>query len=350
MNAMSSGSRLSRAAVGAALLIVLGVSACQGAAAQTSPATVRPHVRIGGFAAGAGSLAIVMEKLGIFKNDGIDAEFAIFPDSTVATSALVGGQIDFLVASNDRPVINAEAGGPPFQVVLGLAQRPPWTWLVHPNSRLKQGDPISKLKGLTIGDGGPNTTQRYAERYLLSQAGLNPDRDVRFKVMPQDPASATASFERNDVDLLSAIEPTTATILARQTGGTYLDLRASDSPVAFASKESLVARTDYIKKNDELVRRVVVAACDSVKAAKSDPHKVAQLLAAYYRTQGFALDANQSDQMLQGVLADSARWGGQIDTAQWTRWETLLEQQGLVKHHYTVEDVVATQYAAAWDC
>lgn len=347
---MSPGSRLSGVTLGIALLAALSVGACQATATQTSSPTVRPHVRIGGFAAGAGSLAIVMDKLGIFRNDGIDAEFVNFPDSTVATSALVGGQIDFLVASNDRPVINAEAGGPPFQVVLGLAQRPPWTWLVHSDAPLKQGDPIRKLRGLTIGDGGPNTTQRYAERYLLSQAGLNPDRDVQFKVMPQDATSAIAAFERNDVDLLSAIEPTTASILARQTGRTYLDLRSSDSPVAFASKESLVARTDYISKNDQLVGRVVVAACNSVKDAKSDPHRVAQLLSAYYRTQGLTLDASQNDQMLQGVLADSSRWGGQIDIAGWTKWETLLEQEGFVKHHYDVKEVVATQYAASWSC
>jgi ABC-type nitrate/sulfonate/bicarbonate transport system substrate-binding protein len=254
------------------------------------------------------------------------------------------------VASNDRPVINAEAGGPPLQVVMGLAQRPPWTWLVHSNSLLKAGDPISKLRGMSIGDGGPNTTQRYAERYLLAQAGLNPDQDVKFKVMPQDPASATAAFERYDVDVLSAIEPVTATILARQTGRTYLDLRAPESPVAFASKESLVARTGYIGSNDGLVRRVIDAACSSVKEARSDPQKVVQLLSAYYQAQGLALDASQSDQILQGVLADSSRWGGQIDTAAWSKWENILEQQGFVKHHYDVADIVATQYSALWNC
>jgi NitT/TauT family transport system substrate-binding protein len=350
MIAIPTRSRPPRTALAIAVFIVLSVTACAGAAPRASSVAKPPHVRIGGFAAGAGSLAIVMDKLGHFKSAGIDAEFVIFPDGVVATSALVAGQIDYLVASNDRPVINAEAGGPPFQVVMGLAQRPPWTWIVQPGSALKAGDPISRLKGLTIGDGGPNTTQRYAERYLLSQAGLDPDRDVQFKVMPQDPTSATAAFERGEADLLSAIEPTTATILARQTGKVFLDLRSPDSPVAFASKESLVARADSIGKNSDLVRRVVDAACLSVKQAKSDPQKVAQLLAAYYRTQGFALDASQSQEMLQGVLADSGRWGGQIDTAQWTRWETLLEQQGYVKHHYSVDDMVATQFASSWDC
>jgi ABC-type nitrate/sulfonate/bicarbonate transport system substrate-binding protein len=334
----------------AALLALLGLAACASATASPGTARARPHVRIGGFAAGAGSVAIVMEKLGVFDRAGIDAEFVIFPDSTVATSALVGGQIDYLVASNDRPVINAEAGGPPFQMVMGLAQRPPWTWVVHPDTPVHPGDPIAALKGMVIGDGGPNTTQRYAERFLLSQAGLDPDRDVQFRVMPQDAATATAAFERHDVDVLSAIEPTTSTLLSRTTGRVYIDLRAPDSPVAFASKESLVARTGYIATNGDLVGRVVVAVCHGVSEARSDPGRVARLLADYYQTEGLAVGRRQRDQMLQGVMADSARWGGQIDRVQWTRWEALLERQGLVRHHYEYEQVVATQYAADWTC
>jgi NitT/TauT family transport system substrate-binding protein len=338
----------SRAALAVALLAVLALVGCAGTSPRVGPA--RPHVRIGGFAAGAGSVAIVMEQLGVFSRAGLDAEFVIFPDSTVATAALVGGQIDFLVASNDRPVINAEAGGPPFQVVMGLAQRPPWAWVVHPDTPVRPGEPLAALRGMVIGDGGPNTTQRYAERYLLSQAGLDPDRDVQFRTVPQDAAMATVAFERHDVDVLSAIEPTISTLLSRGTGRLFLDLRSPDSPVAFASKESLVARTDSIARNGGLVGRVVIATCRGVTEAKSDPGRVAGLLADYYQRQGLSVGPAQRDQMLRGVVADSARWGGQIDRGQWTRWETLLEQQGLVRHHYTFEQVVATQYAADWNC
>jgi ABC-type nitrate/sulfonate/bicarbonate transport system substrate-binding protein len=339
-----------RMAMGAALLALMGFTSCMGSSQQAGPQPAAPSVRIGGFAAGAGSMAIVMQKMGVFKSERIDAQFIIFPDSTVATRALIDGQIDYLVASNDRPVINAEAGGPPFKVVMGLAERPPWTWIVHPGTSINPGDPPSKLKGLTIGDGGLNTTQRYAERYLLAQAGLDPDRDVQFKVMPQDPTIATAAFERGDVDLLSAIEPTTSTLISRKTGRVYLDLRTPGSPAEFASKESLVSRADYIAKNPAMVRRVVSATCRSVKEAKSDPHRVAQLLVDYYQTQGFTFDRDQREQMLQGIVADSARWGGEIAHDPWVKWETLLEAQGLVKHRYEFQDVVATDFAPYWSC
>lgn len=200
---------------------------------------------------------------------------------------------------------------------------------------------------MTIGDGGPNTTQRFLERYLLMQAGVNPDQDVSFKMVPQNPVDATLTFERGEVDLLSAIEPTTSTILGRKTGKTFIDMRKPDSPGVIASKESLMARVDYISKNQATVKNVVVATCLGVKQAKADPQNVAQLLVDYYQTQGLSFDRGQ---VADGIVADSGRWGGQIDADLWTKWETLLEAQGLVKHHYTFQDVVATELAPYWEC
>ena len=119
-------------------------------------------------------------------------------------------------------------------------QLPPLSLIVHndvptPNADKPYPQNLIDLKGLKIGISGRGASTDTATRFMLKQAGLDPDKDVT--IMPVgDPGTMLASLKNKVIDAAMAVEPTqTAAVLSLKIAKTVVDIEGGGGPERVSS-------------------------------------------------------------------------------------------------------------------
>ena len=129
----------------------------------------------------------VAQEKGFYAKYGLEVE-AIQMRPTISAAALISGEVRYLAAVGSA--IRSAAMGAPVKIVsvanvapfFSLVARPPYT-------------KIGELKGKEIGlTGNPGGTNDRVMRFILQQAGLDPQRDVQL-IYAGDPPLLYASFK-----------------------------------------------------------------------------------------------------------------------------------------------------------
>ena len=143
----------------------------------------------------------VVERLGYFKDEGLEVEISDFPGGGRALQALVGGSADVVAGSYDHTV-QMHAKGQPITAVVQLGRFPGFVFAVL--SDRKYAAPAD-LKGMKIGITAPGSSTHFMALLLLAQAGLKPE-DASF-VGVGATASAVAAVKRGEIDALVNTDP-----------------------------------------------------------------------------------------------------------------------------------------------
>jgi NitT/TauT family transport system substrate-binding protein len=213
------------------------------------------------FGTGQGTLATDL-------GSGVKLEQKTFNSGTQESEAILSGAIDAgYIGPNPAINLFTKSNGQEIRIISGVTLGGAGL-VVKPDITS-----AAQLKGKTLATPGLGNTQDVALRYYLQQQGLKTDvnggGDVNIR--PQDNSVTVDAFRSGGIDGAWVPEPTLSTLVAA--GGKVLVDEASQWPGGKFPTTLLVVRTDYLKKNPEIVKRLVKANLDAINALNADPTK-----------------------------------------------------------------------------
>jgi sulfonate transport system substrate-binding protein len=189
------------AAAGAAALLLAATFAASGQDAK--PGVSRVRLAVGGKPALFYLPLTVTERLGYFRDAGLDVEISDFPGGARALQALIGGSADVVTGSFDH-TIQMQAKGQPIVAVVQLGQFPGYVLGVLTAKAQTYRSPVD-LKGMKIGVTAPGSSTHFMAQHLLVKHGLKRD-DASFVGIGAS-ASAVAAVQRGEIDAIVNVDP-----------------------------------------------------------------------------------------------------------------------------------------------
>src|SRR2546430_5658174 len=183
--------RVSPSAVAiATVMLVTPVSA------QDKPEMPKLRLAVGGKSAIFYLPLSVTERLGYFKDAGLEIEIADVQSGARALQSLVGGSAEMGVGTFDH-TIQMQAKGQPVVAVAQYGHYPGFVLATIASKSIAYRGPQS-LKGLTIGVTSPGSSTHFMAAYMLVRSGLKAD-DASF-VGTGVTSTAVAAARRAGVD------------------------------------------------------------------------------------------------------------------------------------------------------
>lgn len=230
MQKISRSRRLAAIAMGAVL--ALAVSACSAGEAAKSDGG---SLKIAYYDAALQSFpAYLANELGMFKKHDLTVELLNVQGGPAATSALISKSADIMLNGADNVTLARVAkNGPDLVAVSGNTSGQVNSLIVRPNLATPNQDKgfpdvMHDLKGKKIGVPARGSSLENITRMMLSQAGMDPDKDVSW-VAVGTASAMTTSIQTQKVDVLLAPEPLlTQTVEVQKAARILLEMRAGE--------------------------------------------------------------------------------------------------------------------------
>ncbi|AWK85115.1 ABC transporter substrate-binding protein [Azospirillum thermophilum] len=142
------------------------------------------------------------ERLGYFKEAGLNVEISDFGGGAKSLQALIGGSADIVTGAYDH-TIQMQAKGQPIVAVTQLGRYP--GIVLAAVKRAGEIKSIKELKGKKIGVTAPGSSTNFMVNYLLAREGMKPE-DVSFIGVGGGP-SAIAAIKRGEIDAIANLDP-----------------------------------------------------------------------------------------------------------------------------------------------
>jgi NitT/TauT family transport system substrate-binding protein len=167
------------------------------------PEQAKVHLGVGGKTSLYYLPLTVTEKLGYFKEAGLEVEISDFQGGAKSLQALMGGSVDVVTGSYDH-TIQIQAKG---QQILALVQmgRFPGFALAMRKEKADAYKSAKDLKGLKIGVTAPGSSTHFMVLYMMAQVGLKPE-DASF-IGTGSGNTVMAAVKRGEVDVISNADP-----------------------------------------------------------------------------------------------------------------------------------------------
>ena len=254
------------------ILLVLSLAAC----GSETP----PTVRVGGL---TGPTSIGMAKLMADNEAGATQntyDFTVAGSADVLTPMLIKGELDIAaVPANLAAVL--------YQKTKGAVQILAINTLGVQYIVEKGGETVSSfadLRGKTLYATGKGTVNEYSLRYLLKQAGLDPDQDVTVE-WKSEPTEVVALLKQNASAVAMLPQPY-VTVAQGPVEGLRVALSLSDTWDSLDNGSrmitgTLVVRREFAEKNPETVRRFLAEYRASTEYVVENPNEAAPLVEQY---------------------------------------------------------------------
>jgi len=242
--------------------VIVGALASQ-AQAQIEKKDV--HIAVGGKTALYYLPLTITERLGYFKDEGLNVRISDFPGGTRSLEAVVGGSAD-VVAGAYEHTINMQSRKQNFQAFVLTGAAPQITVAIASKLAPNYRSP-KDLKGLKVGISAPGSSTNMVINYLAAQGGLKP---ADFSVIGVGAgATVIAAIDQGRVDVISQTDPA-VTILEK--AGKVKVIAETRTPEGTAKifggpmpAASLYAPIDFIRKNPNTVQALTNATVRALK-------------------------------------------------------------------------------------
>lgn len=145
----------------------------------------------------------VTDRLGYFKDEGLDVQISDVSAGGRALQALMGGSADVVTGSFDH-TIQMQAKRQAITAVVQLGRFPGFVLgLVGPKAAAYRSP--ADLKGMKIGITAPGSSTHFMALHMMAQAGLKPD-DASFIAIGTG-ATAVAAARRGEIDAVINVDP-----------------------------------------------------------------------------------------------------------------------------------------------
>jgi len=228
--------------------------------AQGKPEKSKVSIAVGGKAAFYYLPLTIAERLGYFKDEGLDVEISDFDGGSKALQAVVGGSAD-VVSGAWENTIDQQPKGLQLQGFV-LQGRYPMICVGIAKAKAANYKSPKDLKGMKIGVSAPGSSTNRVVLHLLSKDGLKGD-DVSI-IGVGTSSGAIAAITSGQIDAVSNLDPAMAmlenmgavTIIAdtRTAKGTEAVFGSAEMPAA-----ALYAPISFIQKNPNTVQALTNA-------------------------------------------------------------------------------------------
>ncbi|MEQ1854185.1 MAG: ABC transporter substrate-binding protein [Chthoniobacteraceae bacterium] len=244
-----------------ALVVLLSTAASHGA----PPEKPKTTIAVGGKAALYYLPLTIAERLGYFRDEGLQVEILDFAGGAKALQAMMGGGADVVSGGFDHVMVMRARGQNLRAFVLQGAT--PAISLGVAKERATQYKSPKDLKGMKIGVSAPGSSTHAFINYLLASAGLAPD-DVSIIGVGTGPA-AVAAMHAGHLDAIANIEPA---ITMMEKAGTIKvvveTVSVQGAKAVYGSplpSGSLYTREEFIKANPNTVQALTNAMVRALK-------------------------------------------------------------------------------------
>ena len=232
-----------------AVLVAMSFAMPAAAAAGPKPEQDKVVIAVGGRSLFYYLPLTLADRLGYFKDEGLNVEIADFPGGAKALQAMIGGSADVVSGAYEH-VIDMHAKGIEVQefvvqdryngIVVGLSKE-----------KARAYKSPKDLRGLKIGVTAPGSSTNFLINALLARDGLAPDAVSIIGVGAS--SGAVAAMQKGQIDGLSNLDPV---ITRLEKSGDLVPV--VDTRTAAAMKDvyggayaagCLYAHTDYLRKN-----------------------------------------------------------------------------------------------------
>jgi sulfonate transport system substrate-binding protein len=247
-----------------------------GAASAQAPEKKDIKLGVGGAPALYYLPLALTEKLGYFKEQGLNVEINDFKGGSQSLTALVGGSADVVTGAYEH-TLRMQVKGQDILAVIELG-RYPGIVLAVKKDRADRIKSAADLKGAKIGVTAPGSSTNMMVWFLMAKAGLKPD-DASYIGVGAG-AGAIAAIQKGEIDAISNVDPVIAklestnevVVLAesRTTAGTT---KVFGGPMSAAV---LYMKRDFMTKNPNTVQALVNAFYKTLKwMEKASPEQIA---------------------------------------------------------------------------
>jgi len=250
----------------------------------------------------------ICERLGYFKEQGLEVTINDFRGGAQSLQALVGGSIDVVTGAYEH-TIRMQAKGQDIRAVIELGRFPGIVVAVR-KGKAASYKSAADLKGMKIGVSAPGSSTNFFVMYLMSKAGLKP-ADASYIGVGIGP-SAVAAIKKGELDALSNLDPVMTRL--EQDGDIKIvaDSRSEEGTRAIFGGSNpaavLYAKQDFIEKNPNTMQALVTAFYKTLKwLEQATPEQIAATVPEEYFLGDKALyvaavKANKPVYSLTGVI------------------------------------------------
>jgi NitT/TauT family transport system substrate-binding protein len=201
------------------------------------------------------------EKLGYFKEQGLNVEVNDFKGGSQSLTALVGGSVDIVTGAYEH-TLRMQVKGQEIVAVVELGRYPGITLAVK-KDRMDKIKTIADLKGAKIGVTAPGSSTNMIAQFLMTKAGLKPD------------------------DAISNIDPVIAKLESTGDVVVFADTRTTEgaNKVFGGTMSAAVGylKRDFVEKNPNTVQALVNAFYKTLKwLEKASPEQIAATVPEEY--------------------------------------------------------------------
>ena len=193
-------------------------------------------------------------------NDTVKIESFVFNAGPSAIEALFGGQIDVAYVG-PNPAINGylASGGQGIRIISGVASGGA-SFVVRNDSGIES---IKDLGGKKFASPQLGNTQDVALRkYLMDNGFKTTENGGNVTVVPITPADILTLMLKKEIDGAWVPEPWATRLVKEANGKIFVDERELWPPDGKFVTANIIARTDYLKENPDIIKQLLQAHID----------------------------------------------------------------------------------------
>ena len=212
--------------------------------------------------------AEIARQRGFMREQNLDAKL-LLTRSEVDRAALASGNVDYTLRAGSSFV--SAARGLPVKIVLLGTMRPFWGLVVR-----QEVKSVNELKGKSMGVPGLLGSQQISAKFILKHYGLDPDRDVVYRVV--DSGTRIAAMLSGTID--SSMMDYGEAFRAKKAGLKFL-VNAADLHGLLAG--GLAVNTKKLKEQPDQVRRMLKAMTQALKYIQENPEGTQQVMMSWLK-------------------------------------------------------------------
>jgi ABC-type nitrate/sulfonate/bicarbonate transport system substrate-binding protein len=207
--------------------------------------------------------AEVARQRGFMREQNLDIKL-LLTRSEVDRAALASGNVDYTLRAGSSFV--SAARGLPVRILFLGTMKPFWGLVVR--SEIKS---VSELKGKSLGVPGLLGSQQISAKFILKHYGLDPDKDVVYRVV--DTGTRIAGMLSGSID--SSMMDYGEAFRAKKVGLKFL-INAADLHSLLAG--GLAVNTRKLREQPDQVKRVLKAMTQALKYIQDNPEGTQQVM------------------------------------------------------------------------
>ncbi|MFF2653541.1 ABC transporter substrate-binding protein [Streptomyces sp. NPDC058045] len=282
-----SGRRAAAAAISAALALTTLTACAHHEDDKSGGGSGKVKIMVGGLDKVIYLPAMLTQRLGYFKAEGVDVQLLTEPAGVQAETALVSGDVQGTVGFYDH-TLDLQSKGKHVESVVQFSHAPGEVEVVS-NKAAGELKSAKDFKGKKLGVTGLGSSTDFLTKYLAVHNGLKTSDYTPVAVGAGQ--TFIAALQQGSIQGGMTTDPTVATILDKKLGKVLIDMRTPEGSKealggAYPSS-SLYMRTDWVNSHKDTVQKLANAFVKTLKwMSKHTPEEIAAKMPADYAQGG----------------------------------------------------------------